>query len=42
MRLIFSLIGRENELLATDIVSKEAEIKRIIEASSFLVLGRNI
>ncbi|MEE9337982.1 MAG: UDP-N-acetylglucosamine 4,6-dehydratase [Methylococcaceae bacterium] len=39
MTSILSLIGRENELLATDIVAKEAEIKRIIEASSFLVLG---
>ena len=39
MTSILSLIGRENELLATDIVAKEAEIKRIIEVSSFLVLG---
>lgn len=39
MTSILSLIGRQKELFATDIVAKEVEIKRIIESSSFLVLG---
>jgi hypothetical protein len=38
MTSILSLIDLENELLATDIVAKEAEIKQIIEVSLVWVL----
>lgn len=36
---ILKLIGRTNELFETDIKNYESELKPIIHASSFLVLG---
>ena len=36
---ILSLIGRDNELFKTDINSFETEVRRIVEESSFLVIG---
>ena len=36
---ILSLIGRDNELFKTDINSFDPEVRRIVEASSFLVIG---
>ena len=36
---ILSLIGRDSELFKTDINSFETEVRRIVEESSFLVIG---
>ena len=39
MPSVLSLIGREKELFADDVGRHEADLKRIISSSSFLVLG---
>ena len=39
MTTVLSLIGREKELFADDVGRHEADLKRIISSSSFLVLG---
>jgi FlaA1/EpsC-like NDP-sugar epimerase len=39
MTSVLSLIGREKELFADDVGRHEADLKRIISSSSFLVLG---
>lgn len=39
MTSVLSLIGRERELFADDVGKHEADLKRIISSSSFLVLG---
>ena len=36
---ILSLIGRDSELFKTDINVSENEVRRIVEESSFLVIG---
>ena len=36
---ILNLIGRESEIFEYDIEYKEAELRNIVEASSFLVIG---
>ena len=39
MTSVLSIIGREKELFADDVGKHEADLKRIISSSSFLVLG---
>ena len=39
MSSILSLIGREKELLVQDVSDHENELKRIVAASTFLIIG---
>ncbi|MFA5851383.1 MAG: UDP-N-acetylglucosamine 4,6-dehydratase [Spirochaetales bacterium] len=39
MDSVLDLIGRKNELFATDLASHEAELSRLVKSSRFLVIG---